>query len=403
MPFLSLHLAHTHTPPPVLPPTPRNYAHLPVTSVELPVDPGGHYSSFPHFVGFAERIRFVGGINKPKIVAVADSEGGTHRQLVRIGCASGRPVLAARTCVQRWAGCGRHASGAEHHACAHPTHSVYRTCTLPLHRRPTPHTPTRQVKSGNDDLRQDAVMQQFFWLVNRLLGEGAATARRALFIRTYKASWLGLGGEIRHRRRQCSAAAPGVQCSAVLPVRCKCCRPAPPRPTPMPTGGALLALCGPAGVGGAHPACGRLPAGAQPHGRRARALQAAGRPLLGGLLSGGALCGRERAGAGVPDAQRACGFTARGAALLVHTNHPAPPPRPAPTSVAAPHSWPRCRRAAGRPATPPCAPRLTACARASRQRCTTSSWSPSGTRVRCIDGHWVLITPSIGFECVGAA
>ncbi|PSC71129.1 serine threonine-kinase ATM isoform X1 [Micractinium conductrix] len=101
----------------------QNYQHLPVTSVTLPVDPSGRYEGFPHFVAFAERIKFVGGINKPKIVSVADSEGRQHRQLV---------------------------------------------------------------KSGNDDMRQDAVMQQFFWLVNQFLRQEERTARRALFIRTYK-------------------------------------------------------------------------------------------------------------------------------------------------------------------------------------------------------------------------
>ena len=55
---------------------------MPVPSVSLPVDRGGRYDAFPHFVGFAERIKFVGGINKPKIVSVTDSEGGQHRQLV---------------------------------------------------------------------------------------------------------------------------------------------------------------------------------------------------------------------------------------------------------------------------------------------------------------------------------
>ncbi|KAL4452130.1 hypothetical protein ABPG75_007792 [Micractinium tetrahymenae] len=101
----------------------QNYIHLPVTSVTLPVDPSGHYEGFPHFVSFAERIKFVGGINKPKIVTVTDSWGTSHRQLV---------------------------------------------------------------KSGNDDLRQDAVMQQFFWLVNQFLREQPRTQRRTLSIRTYK-------------------------------------------------------------------------------------------------------------------------------------------------------------------------------------------------------------------------
>jgi len=42
------------------------------------------------------------------------------------------------------------------------------------------------VKSGNDDLRQDAVMQQFFKLVNYVLQADAATRKRQLGIRTYK-------------------------------------------------------------------------------------------------------------------------------------------------------------------------------------------------------------------------
>lgn len=42
------------------------------------------------------------------------------------------------------------------------------------------------VKSGNDDLRQDAVMQQFFGLVNYILQANAATRKRQLKIRTYK-------------------------------------------------------------------------------------------------------------------------------------------------------------------------------------------------------------------------
>jgi hypothetical protein len=53
------------------------------------VDPGGHYTSFPHFVSFAEKMKFAGGVNKPKIVTVTDSQGAQYRQLVR-GRAGGR-------------------------------------------------------------------------------------------------------------------------------------------------------------------------------------------------------------------------------------------------------------------------------------------------------------------------
>ena len=42
------------------------------------------------------------------------------------------------------------------------------------------------VKSGQDDMRQDAVMQQFFQLVNVLLATDPATRKRQLHIVTYK-------------------------------------------------------------------------------------------------------------------------------------------------------------------------------------------------------------------------
>ena len=43
-----------------------------------------------------------------------------------------------------------------------------------------------QVKSGNDDLRQDEVIRQFFSLLNGLLRHHKPTAERDLGIRTYK-------------------------------------------------------------------------------------------------------------------------------------------------------------------------------------------------------------------------
>lgn len=43
-----------------------------------------------------------------------------------------------------------------------------------------------QVKSGNDDMRQDAVMQQFFELVNSVLQQNPDTQKRKLRIATYK-------------------------------------------------------------------------------------------------------------------------------------------------------------------------------------------------------------------------
>lgn len=44
----------------------------------------------------------------------------------------------------------------------------------------------KQLVKGRDDLRQDAVMQQVFGLVNNLLEENAETRKRRLNIRTYK-------------------------------------------------------------------------------------------------------------------------------------------------------------------------------------------------------------------------
>ncbi len=44
---------------------------------------------------------------------------------------------------------------------------------------------TQLVKS-NDDLRQDAVMQQFFRMVNVLLAKNQETSKRHLMVRTYK-------------------------------------------------------------------------------------------------------------------------------------------------------------------------------------------------------------------------
>ena len=41
---------------------------------------------------------------------------------------------------------------------------------------------------GRDDLRQDAVMQQIFVLVNQLLKREPSTKKRRLCVRTYKVS-----------------------------------------------------------------------------------------------------------------------------------------------------------------------------------------------------------------------
>ena len=46
--------------------------------------------------------------------------------------------------------------------------------------------PYKQLVKGKDDLRQDAVMQQIFQMVNVLLQAEPETQKRQLHIRTYK-------------------------------------------------------------------------------------------------------------------------------------------------------------------------------------------------------------------------
>ncbi|KAF3329020.1 serine/threonine-protein kinase ATM [Carex littledalei] len=98
---------------------------VPVVTATIPVNPSCQYGegSFPHFKGFGDSIMIMNGINAPKQVECLGSDGEKYRQLA---------------------------------------------------------------KSGNDDLRQDAVMEQFFGLVNMFLQNHRDTWKRRLGIRTYK-------------------------------------------------------------------------------------------------------------------------------------------------------------------------------------------------------------------------
>ena len=98
---------------------------VPVITASLPVDPTMRYdpSSFPSFRHFGDTCKLVGGINCPKLVEAHGSDGVAYKQLA---------------------------------------------------------------KAGNDDLRQDAVMQQLFGVVNRLLEANPGTRQRRLRVGTYR-------------------------------------------------------------------------------------------------------------------------------------------------------------------------------------------------------------------------
>ncbi|GAV63786.1 PI3_PI4_kinase domain-containing protein/FAT domain-containing protein/FATC domain-containing protein, partial [Cephalotus follicularis] len=98
---------------------------VPVVTASFPVDPSCQYPehSFPCFKGLADSVMVMNGINAPKVVECYGSDGHKYRQLA---------------------------------------------------------------KSGNDDLRQDAVMEQFFGLVNTFLQNHRDAWKRRLGVRTYK-------------------------------------------------------------------------------------------------------------------------------------------------------------------------------------------------------------------------
>jgi ataxia telangiectasia mutated family protein len=112
-----------------------NLNRLPVSTIDLPAQPAAVYRAvrpnepvslsrgeFPSIVGFDESFSLAGGVNLPKIIKCNGSDGQKYRQLVK----------------------------------------------------------------GRDDLRQDAVMQQIFALVNDLLTSNKETRKRNLRVRTYK-------------------------------------------------------------------------------------------------------------------------------------------------------------------------------------------------------------------------
>nr|NP_001107666.1 ataxia telangiectasia mutated [Strongylocentrotus purpuratus]ABY60856.1 ataxia telangiectasia mutated [Strongylocentrotus purpuratus] len=100
----------------------KSLHHVAVPTLELKVDASCCYDDIVYVEGFEPTFKLAGGVNLPKIITCRGSDGVKRRQLVK----------------------------------------------------------------GKDDLRQDAVMQQVFGLVNQLLSKSTETKRRKLQIRRYK-------------------------------------------------------------------------------------------------------------------------------------------------------------------------------------------------------------------------
>jgi ataxia telangiectasia mutated family protein len=112
---------------------------VPVPTLPLPLDPTMRYDNCVCVDSFEKQFETAGGMNLPKISSCKGSNGKTYKQLVRQTTSS--------------------------------------TCFLFVH---------YQQFKGNDDLRQDAVMEQVFDVVNAVLRRDRQTKRRELGVRGYK-------------------------------------------------------------------------------------------------------------------------------------------------------------------------------------------------------------------------
>jgi ataxia telangiectasia mutated family protein len=96
---------------------------LPPVTISLPLRPDGNYDDVPMVIKFGTTVSIMSGLSSPKVLTAFSSNGQQYRQLF---------------------------------------------------------------KSGNDDLRQDAIMEQVFEEVSKMLQNHKATRQRNLHIRTYK-------------------------------------------------------------------------------------------------------------------------------------------------------------------------------------------------------------------------
>ncbi len=151
---------------------------VPVITREVEVDPDGRYEGLPHFSHFGDQIKFVGGVNRPKLIQARCFAQGKRKKQNR------RLTLCMSTLDSSYQG-ALYRDARKGSARARNTVGTGRQVFDSDGRR------YRQlVKSGNDDMRQDAVMQQFFQLVNVLLAADPATRRRQLHIVMYKVKTL---------------------------------------------------------------------------------------------------------------------------------------------------------------------------------------------------------------------
>lgn len=115
---------------------------VPIITIHTPVDVTHRYENCVWIQGYKDKFETAGGINLPKISICIGSDGKGYKQLVSVHVQS--RAQSADQDVLQFKG------------------------------------------EGNDDLRQDAVMEQVFDLVNMVLRHDRETTRRNLHVRGYK-------------------------------------------------------------------------------------------------------------------------------------------------------------------------------------------------------------------------